>query len=98
MKGDVPAFLDTNILAYAFDESDAERKERCEKLVRAGFEGDAHFYVSNQVLSELFVVLTRHAKRPLSREKAGVIVGGLLDSSKWTKSKLHSSYCQKSSY
>lgn len=78
-------FYDTNILAYAFDDSDASRKKKCEELVRAAFQGESVCLVSNQVLSELFVVLTRHARRPLSREKASVIVNGFIDSSKWIK-------------
>jgi predicted nucleic acid-binding protein len=88
MKGDEeePIFFDANILAYAFDESDAKRKEKCEKLVRAGFQGDFTCHVSNQILGELFMVLTRHSKRPLSKEKAGVIVSGFIDSSRWVKS------------
>jgi predicted nucleic acid-binding protein len=53
--------------------------------VRAGFEGNNACYVSNQVLSELFAVLTKHAKRPLSKEKASIIVNGFIDSSKWIK-------------
>lgn len=86
MKGSQEeVFFDTNILAYAFDVSDARRKEKCVSLVRSGFQGDAVCAVSNQVLSELFVVLTRHAKSPLSKEKAGVIVNGFIDSSKWVK-------------
>ena len=84
-KEEHEAFFDTNILAYAFDESEARRKQKCESLVRSGFQGDAICHVSNQVLSELFVVLTKHAARPLSKEKAGVIVNGFVDSSKWVK-------------
>src|SRR5208283_5667218 len=85
MKGDEGAFFDTNILAYAFDESDENRRRPCEKLVRSGFQGDASCYVSNQVLSELYVVITRHVRRPLSKEKARTIVCGFVDSSKWKK-------------
>ncbi len=85
MKGEEGAFFDTNILAYAFDESDEKRREPCEKLVKTGFQGDAVCYVSNQVLGELYVVLTRHVRRPLSKEKAAVIVSGLIDSPKWNK-------------
>ena len=86
MKGsEETSFFDTNILAYAFDESEANRKEKCEELVRAVFQGENACHVSNQVLSELFVVLTRHAKRPLPKEKAAVIVNGFVDSSKWIK-------------
>lgn len=41
--------------------------------------------MSNQVLSELFVVLTNHVGKPLSREKAALIVLGFADSSRWKK-------------
>jgi len=78
-------FFDTNILAYAFDESDEKRRKSCAELVRAGFQGDISSSVSNQILCELFVVLTKHIGKPLSREKAAIIVGGLVDSSKWDK-------------
>ena len=78
-------FFDTNVLAYAFDESDEKRKKPCEKLVKAGFQGDAICYISNQVLGELFIVLTRHVTKPLSKEKASLIVRGLTDSTKWNK-------------
>ena len=85
MKGDEGVFFDTNILAYAFDESDEEKRRPCEKLVRSGFQGETSCYVSNQVLSELYVVLTRRVGKPLSREKAATIVSGLVDSPKWNK-------------
>ena len=85
MKGDEGIFFDTNILAYAFDESDEKRRAPCEKLVRSGFQGEANCYVSNQVLSELYVVLTRRVGKLLSREKAATIVSGLIDSPKWNK-------------
>lgn len=78
-------FFDTNVLAYAFDESDEKRRKSCADLVRAGFQGEIGCCVSNQILSELFVVLTKHIGKPLPREKASVIVNGLIDSSKWTK-------------
>lgn len=85
MKGDGAAFIDTNILAYAFDESDEKRRRPCVEIVRAGFQGETTYYLSNQVLSELFVVLTKHVGKPLSKEKAAVIVSGFADSSKWRK-------------
>ena len=78
-------FFDTNILAYAFDESNEKKRNTCEKLVRSGFEGELNCYVSNQILSELYVVLTRRVGKPLSKEKASTIVSGLADSSSWNK-------------
>jgi predicted nucleic acid-binding protein len=54
-------------------------------LVRAGFQGEAEYSISNQVLSELFVVLTKKVGKPLPKEKAAIIVSGFADSSKWKK-------------
>ena len=85
MKGNEVAFVDTNILAYAFDESDEKRRRPCADLVKAGFQGEAEYCLSNQVLSELFVVLTKQVGRPLSKEKAALVVSGFADSSKWKK-------------
>ena len=84
MKDNEIGFVDTNILAYAFDESDEKRRGPCESLVKAGFQGDAEYYISNQVLSELFVVLTKYVGKPLSKERAAVVVSGF-DSSRWRK-------------
>jgi predicted nucleic acid-binding protein len=85
MKGKEIAFVDTNILAYAFDESDEKLRGPCASLVRDGFQGDAEYYISNQVLSELFVVLTKYVGRPLSKERATLVVSGFIDSSRWRK-------------
>jgi len=85
MKGKETTFVDTNILAYAFDESDEERRASCADVVRAGFQGEAEYYISNQVLSELFVVLTRHVGKPISKERAALIVSCFIDSSRWKK-------------
>lgn len=79
------AVLDTNILAYAYDKSDPRRRKVCEGLVRSGFEGESPYYVSNQVLGELYVVLTRKVAKPLPREEAGLIVSAFVESPKWGK-------------
>jgi len=82
---DERAVLDTNILAYAYDKSDPKRRKVCEKLVRSGFEGMSPYYVSSQVLGELYVVLTRKVAKPLPKEEAGLIVGAFVESPKWGK-------------
>jgi len=82
---DERAVLDTNILAYAYDKSDPKRRKVCEKLVRSGFEGLSPYYVSSQVLGELYVVLTRNVAKPLPKEEAGLIVGAFVESPKWGK-------------
>ena len=78
-------FVDTNILAYAYDRSDKRKRAICAKLIRSAFEGESNFFVSNQILAELFVVLTRKVANPLSSEDAGTIVRAFIDSQKWTK-------------
>lgn len=82
-------FFDTNIIAYAFDKSDRAKWEKCRRLVMEGFQGESSCFVSNQVLAELFVVLTTKVGRPLSREKAGVIVRSFIDSPTWKKLNYH---------
>ena len=78
-------FVDTNILAYAFDQSEKKKRKICAKLVRAAFQGESNSYLSNQILCELFVVLTSKVAKPLSNEKASTIVRGFIDSAKWNK-------------
>jgi len=78
-------FFDTNIIAYAFDRSDRARWGACRKLVREGFQGESACFVSNQVLAELFVVLTTRVGEPVSREKASTIVRSFIDSTAWKK-------------
>lgn len=80
-----PFFVDTNILAYAYDNSEKRKRKICFKLVRAAFEGESSYCVSNQILGELFVVLTRKVAKPLSKQKAGTIIRGFIDSQKWNK-------------
>ncbi len=78
-------FVDTNILVCAFDQSEKKKRQICEKLVRTTFQGESNSYLSNQILGELFVVLTNKVAKPLSKEKASTIVRGFIDSLKWNK-------------
>ncbi|MDG7012953.1 MAG: PIN domain-containing protein [Nitrososphaerota archaeon] len=79
------AFVDTSILAYAFDTSDPAKRQVCKDLVEGAFSGAFVCAVSNQVLAELYVVLTQKIAKPLSRGRAGTIVKGFADSQAWTK-------------
>ena len=79
-------FFDTNIIAYAFDRSDERRRRKpCQRQVKLSFQGDISSCLSNQVLGELFQVLTKKAGRPLSKKVAGTIVRGFIDSPRWKK-------------
>lgn len=78
-------FFDTNIIAYAFDRSDPAKWKICRKLLKEGFQGGIGGIVSNQVLAELFVVLTEKVARPISKARASKIVKSFVDSPNWVK-------------
>lgn len=78
-------FFDTNIIAYAFDRSDPEKRKVCSRLVKEAFDGVTRGSVSNQVLAELFVVLTQKVARPVSKARASTILRSFVDSPNWVK-------------
>ena len=77
-------FFDTNVLAYAFDKSDPTKWKTASALVKGGFE-DGGGVLSNQVLAELFVVLTQKVSKPIPKEEAAGIAKSFVDSASWTK-------------
>lgn len=78
-------FFDTNIIAYAFDVFDPKKKEICEELINKAFKGDIVAYVSNQILGELFSVLTQKMGKPITKDIASTIIESIIDSEKWIK-------------
>lgn len=83
MNGSI--FYDTNILVYAYDESEKEKRPVAEKLVEKVFAGEMRGSLSNQVISEFFYVLTEKINRPLAKETAAGIISKYVLSSKWEK-------------
>jgi predicted nucleic acid-binding protein len=71
MRGEDPpvSFVDTNILVYALAADDAKRSPVAQALVRELMAAET-FRTSTQVLSELFVTLTRKVRTPLTPEQA----------------------------
>jgi len=67
------AFLDTNVLVYAYDRSDPIRQRRAQELLEAGI-ADGETYLSAQVLGEFFVVVTQKIKSPMSTDEAYEVV------------------------
>lgn len=76
-------FYDTNILIYAYDKTQREKRRICKGLVAKVFEGKAIGVVSNQVLGELFEGLI--GKLKVHKEDAKSIVYGIIDSVNWRK-------------
>ena len=63
------AFFDTNVLVYAFDRDELERRRKALSLL----EQEAtrgRVLLSTQVLEEFYVAVTRKLKRPLGEEAA----------------------------
>ncbi len=69
------AFVDTNVLVYAFDAAEPARRaraaERLEQLAGS-------FAISTQVLGEFYVTVTRKLSNPLSLEDASDAVAALV--------------------
>lgn len=63
-------FLDTNVLVYAFDRSDAQKSDRAREVLAAGVSSDERYVISTQVLSEFYVVVTRKLDPPLKHSDA----------------------------
>jgi predicted nucleic acid-binding protein len=62
-------FIDTNILVYANDRSDAVKREKAKRLVLDGL-ADERMALSTQVLGEFFVTVTRKIRVPLPESEA----------------------------
>ena len=77
--------IDTNIIAYAYDGSEIEKRRKCKKLIEQAFKESEEFCVTNQILGELFYTITKNFRKPLSFTKARVIVESIIDSEKWEK-------------
>lgn len=75
MAGD-PSFVDTNVLVYAFEQTDSPKKRIAQRLINELMDED-QLRVSTQVLQELFVTLTRKVSRPCSSEEALAVLEDL---------------------
>jgi predicted nucleic acid-binding protein len=73
---ETPAFVDTNVLVYAFDKSSSPKKRAAQRLVQQLMETD-RLRVSTQVLQELFVTLTRKVSQRCSTEEASAVLDDL---------------------
>ena len=70
MNADRPvAFVDTNVLVYAFEKTNSERKQIAGRLLDE-LAAESRLRLSTQVLQELFVTLTRKVRRPCSYAEA----------------------------
>jgi predicted nucleic acid-binding protein len=66
-------FFDTNILIYAADRSEPEKRSQARRLLTAAIENETGV-ISAQVLGEFFNVATRRIPHPLSAEGAEEVI------------------------
>jgi len=62
-------FLDTNVLVYANDRTDAKKQAIAVRLITDGIHS-GRAVISTQVLGEFWVVVTQKIQVPLDRDKA----------------------------
>ena len=75
--------IDTNILVYAYNQDDAEKRDACKALVEKCWNGTQKYAVSMQNLSEFYVIITQKIKPPVSTDVAKRIVQDIIDFSNW---------------
>jgi predicted nucleic acid-binding protein len=68
-------FLDTNVLVYAFDDAEPQKRDRARALLAAP---PAPLVISTQVIGEFYVVVTRKLARPLPDRDAAAAVEQLM--------------------
>ena len=69
MNDEGPAFVDTNVLVYAFDSNEQTRHSRAMELLSSLMESD-RLRLSTQVLQEFYVTMTRKAQPSWSPDHA----------------------------
>lgn len=75
--------IDTNILVYAFDVAYPEKRKVCKRLVEDIFEGKKKGVVTNQILAEFVMVVTKKIEKPLTKIQTKSIIGAILSSENW---------------
>ncbi len=81
----VSPLFDSIILVYAYDSSEGKKHEICKKMVETVFSGESQGTVSNQILAELYNVLTRETRVNIAPEEARDIIKDIILSKKWAK-------------
>jgi predicted nucleic acid-binding protein len=69
----VRVFLDTNVLVYAYDKHEPAKQAKAQSLLTAAVREENGF-LSTQVLSEFFTVVTGKIRNPLSAHEAGEVI------------------------
>ena len=69
MRGDLAAFVDTNVLVYAVSTDEPAKQKKARAIVEQGF-AEGCYAISTQVLLEVYVNVTQKAKIRLPAQQA----------------------------
>jgi predicted nucleic acid-binding protein len=73
----VKAFVDTNILVYAYDRGAGDKHDKALGLIQQLWQG-GNGLLSTQVLQEFYVNIRRKARRPVTVEQARTLISDYL--------------------
>ncbi len=68
------SFVDTNILIYAFDTNEPEKRPIARLLIQQAWQGQQTFHISNQILAEFSRALTQKKIPPYPPEKTSQLL------------------------
>jgi predicted nucleic acid-binding protein len=77
--------FDTDILVYAFDKSEKEKNAKAKSLVLCVENNSINGVITNQILGELFNVLTAKVQYGISYQDASSVINDFIFSDKWHK-------------
>lgn len=75
--------VDTNILVYAFTKAYPEKRSIARSIVEDIFLGKNKGVVTNQILAEFSIIMTRKMEKPLSKSETRTIIGAIMSSENW---------------
>ena len=75
--------IDTNILVYAYDESEGKKHEICKRLIDECWRLREKYSISIQNLSEFYVVITKKIENPVPMEMAKGIIEDIIEFQNW---------------
>ncbi len=79
------SFYDTSVLVYAFDASDPKKHEICVNMMNELINSGKGAFISNQILGELFSVLTESISIPIDKKLASEIINDFVAAKSWVK-------------
>lgn len=77
------SLIDTNVLVYAYDRTDAKKCSIAVKLLEKCWKRERVYAVSVQNLAEFFVIITKKVPHPLPIEEAEQIISDICSFSGW---------------